>query len=108
MGRKGRPRPEITEEGLRNTLGALLKAQGRYSGYITGRYFTDSCVYLFVPKEIKDPEDKEHIRSYLSEADKRGYLERGALHIKLGRGESMRVGFKIKKDKLAEIEKLLQ
>lgn len=98
--------PTRTEEGLKNTLKVLSKLQRRYPEDMN-RYFTDKCVFLFTSRTLKDPMDAMHVYRYLSYAEGKGYLERGAVHEHTGRAERMIVGFRIKNDKLSEIEKIV-
>ena len=100
-------KPEMTEEGLRNTLATLLQTQ-RFIDPKGTSFLTGGCVCLYLEKEVEDPMDIEHAGRYLSEAKKRGYVEGAVIYTKIGKNPAMHFGYRINKNKLPEIEKFLE
>lgn len=99
--------PKFTEEGLRITLAAILKAQRRFSDG-KSRYYTPGVISIFLEKGIDSPKDNKHIAYCLYEAERRGYIEECSLHTRIEDRETLYFGFRVKAEKLSEIERMVQ
>ena len=99
---------EVTEEGVKNILAILYKTQKEYGNRET-EFFTSPALFLHVPEAVRGYPNltSTNIDFLLEEIYRRGYLERGIVHWKIGRNEATLTGFRIKQEKLSEIETLL-
>ena|SRR3989338_7357464 len=106
--RRGEEERKNLEENFKTALRAIYELQKKGELDCRGElplFFTPSRIYSQV--HGGDRQIKDRTVNYLALGGERGYLERMGLGTYLGSKVTYQVGFRIKQEKLSEVEKLV-
>ena len=97
----------MSSVGMRISLKALLETEKQHQTD-PPQFFSGAFIYSFVQPGVNDPKNYDELSGYLNHAKGKGYVEKGFVHMSVGKSsEAMVSSYRIKQDRMAEIEKLL-